>query len=110
MEQLTQICNNCSENLPLSSFHKDKTHKSGYKESCKTCRNNRKKELYKLNIDKVKIQSKLSYERNKERILSYQKEYSKTHYEQINERAKKNYIQHHLRNPKSLKSLSQNCQ
>ena len=43
MEQIKQICNICNENLPLFSFHKDKTHKSSYKESCKICRNNRKK-------------------------------------------------------------------
>ena len=58
IEQNTQICNICNENLSISSFHKDKTRKSGYRESCKICRNNRKKELYQLNIDKVKIQTK----------------------------------------------------
>ena len=95
MEQLTQICNNCNENLPLYSFHKDKTHKSGYRESCKIYQNNRNKILYQLNIGKVKIESKLSNERNKESILSSQKEYSKTHHEQINDRSRKNYIKHH---------------
>ena len=61
-----------------------------------------------MNIVKVQIQSKLSYERNKERILSYQKEYNKTHHEQTNERSRKNYIKHHSKNLNSLKSLCLN--
>ena len=75
MEQITQICNICNENLPVSSFHKDNTSKSGYRESCKICRNNRKSSIY-LNIYKFKIQAKSLYKSNKTRILSYQKEYT----------------------------------
>lgn len=40
----TKICSSCEEPLPLSEFHRDRTHKDGYKSNCKSCRSGRPKE------------------------------------------------------------------
>ena len=35
---MVQLCSKCKESKPLTAFHKDKTHASGYKSWCMVCR------------------------------------------------------------------------
>ena len=47
----TRTCTKCSERLPISSFHKDKTATDGFRATCKKCRISRVKDWYEENIE-----------------------------------------------------------
>jgi len=38
-----KYCSGCDETLPLTDFHRDRTHSDGYKSHCKSCRSGKKK-------------------------------------------------------------------
>lgn len=42
----TKFCSSCEEELPLTDFHRDKTHSDGYKSNCKNCRSGKPAERY----------------------------------------------------------------
>jgi len=74
-----KICSECKQNKFTSDFHKDSSHKSGFRSACKECVNKSNsnyrlkhkdyhKNYYKENKDKVKKQAKGYYLKNKERL------------------------------------------
>lgn len=57
-------CTKCNKIKPVSCFHKQKIHKSGYKSSCKDCRKNEGSEsglIYRKNKYKSNTHSPLVY-------------------------------------------------
>jgi hypothetical protein len=44
MEIQTLKCKNCEQDKPIADFHRDKTHKTGYKSHCKQCRSGKANE------------------------------------------------------------------
>jgi hypothetical protein len=67
-------CNKCKHVLPAKQFHKDTTHYTGYRTTCKTCRNRRKRELWALQLENARLRAKMSYKRNKAQAQRYKKE------------------------------------
>jgi len=61
----TKICSKCKEELPISEFHRNKTHKDGLTSACKRCR---------------KIESKNYLKTHKEQRKKYAEEYRKNNY------------------------------
>lgn len=51
---MQKICCKCSNDLPLSSFHKNKTRKDGHSGICKECEKLYKKKYYKADPKKYK--------------------------------------------------------
>ena len=43
--EVYKVCTKCKMEKSLTEFHKDKSRKSGYHSSCKTCKNIKAKEL-----------------------------------------------------------------
>ena len=43
--EVSKVCTKCKMEKSLTEFHKDKSNKSGYRSSCKTCQNIKAKEL-----------------------------------------------------------------
>ena len=43
--EVYKVCSKCKMEKSLIEFHKDKSNKSGYHSSCKTCKNIKAKEL-----------------------------------------------------------------
>jgi len=41
--EIEKYCSGCDDILPLTEFHRDRTHNDGYKSHCKSCRSGRKK-------------------------------------------------------------------
>lgn len=41
--EIEKWCGGCEKIVPLTGFHKDKTHSDGYKSRCKVCRSGKKK-------------------------------------------------------------------
>lgn len=72
-------CSKCKEPKKLSEFHKDKTHKDGFKTVCKLCS---KKYLDENKEAKSKVKKKY-YEKNKEEILKDRKHWRDSHKEEI---------------------------
>ena len=52
--QQTKICRSCSEAIPYSGFHKDKSKRDGICSYCKKCKNNKDKKTYNNNPEKKK--------------------------------------------------------
>ena len=63
-------CNRCNTTKSFDEFHKCSNNPTGYKSSCKTCRNTERRKYYQNNIDKVKTYHKKYYEENKEKHLA----------------------------------------
>ena len=58
-----KLCNKCEKEKELTFFHKDKSKKDGYRNSCKDCQKNYSRDFYK---------------KNKESICEYSNEYYKS--------------------------------
>ena len=81
----TKVCTKCKVEKPISEFHKSKKYKSGIRSVCKTCR----AEAHKANLPAIRKQRKRHYEKNKEKLCDYQKEYRKNNEELVKARKKK---------------------
>ena len=73
-----KICSKCKQTKNLCEFTKDKNKKDGLFLYCKECK---------------KSVAKKEYEKNKVRILNYQKEYYKENTNEIKVRVKKDYLE-----------------
>ena len=81
-EESCKSCTKCGYTKPLSEFYikSCKVKKDGspsYKSICKSCEQERLREYYKNNSDKVKQRTKEYYEDNKEKVNAVKKEYSR---------------------------------
>ena len=65
---LTKACNTCRQIKPLTDFYKDKSKHDGDHSQCITCKNNRQKEYYNKNKDKICMKVKEYYTNNQDKI------------------------------------------
>jgi hypothetical protein len=97
-----KTCTKCKIKKSLSSFHKNKAYKDGYRYECKSCRKNevikygewskrhpekakQSREKYKKNNkEKLKTAAKAYYEKNKEKIHKINDEYYKKNKNRLN--------------------------
>lgn len=64
-------CNKCRENKSLSLFDKASNRKDGHYSICKSCR----KEYRVANKEKLALEDRRNYLKNREKLLQYQREY-----------------------------------
>ena len=72
------ICTKCNNDYDLNMFHKDKQKKIWYRKICKQCRSNQSKIYYKKNSEKILIQNKNWYIKNKYTYNAWYKKYQQT--------------------------------
>ena len=65
--KLTKICSKCNLEKPVSEFSKNRCQKDGYHNQCKACR---------------KIGNEIYFQKNKEKILKRNKDYTSQHQEE----------------------------
>jgi hypothetical protein len=80
---MVKVCNKCKIKKELTEFCKDKNHKDGYNDNCRSCCKEYNKEYYQSNKDKIKEY----HQANKDKIKEYHKEYY-----QANKEYKKEYL------------------
>lgn len=68
-----RTCATCSESKSVEDFHVDRSSPHGRKYSCRACTNRVKARWRHANSDRVKKQKSESYERNREKYLTYQR-------------------------------------
>ena len=92
----SKICSKCNIDKDLGEFHKDKSRKDGYMNTCKECKNSYSKQY---RID------------NRESISANKKEYREKNTEVIKERKKNYYEKKKLekKNEEKLEVNSKNC-
>ncbi|MDB9992585.1 hypothetical protein OAD97_00285 [bacterium] len=66
-------CNKCSEEKPLTEFHKNKTTKDGKERKCKSCFKKQSEKYYKNNSELILEQNKTYRKNNTKKISQYQK-------------------------------------
>lgn len=94
-------CNRCGELKPTSEFYRHKQRKCGFSSECKICVRPRQKAYYdthreaiiegvkkwgKDNPEKLKVNKKRAYERNREEVLKRQSEYVKKNATSVSKR------------------------
>lgn len=74
-----KVCTVCKESLPATKdyFYEQKGGKFGFKGRCKVCWKRHAAEWKKDNPDKHKSYAKKYYEKNKDWLAEYQREYRK---------------------------------
>jgi len=75
-----KLCNRCKETKNYTEFNKNKSNKDGYHYYCKSCRSKERIN----NFEKIKIQQKEYYEKNKDELLLKNKNYRNENKEKIN--------------------------
>jgi hypothetical protein len=53
-----KMCSSCEKELPLTAFHRDKTHKDGYKSKCKKCRSGKQPEIRQPTVQSIELAGK----------------------------------------------------
>ena len=76
-------CTKCKEIKELTEFHKYKNSKDGLKSRCKRCRNKNTRLYYVNNKEKCNEQSKLRYEKNKQKRLKQTNEWRNKNRERV---------------------------
>jgi glutamate synthase domain-containing protein 2 len=87
-----KICNDCGVEKELKDFYKAKSNTRGYENSCKKCRQERrkkkKKEWLNKNKNKVKKYKKIYYENHKVEICKKSRNYRNNNLEKCQEKEK----------------------
>jgi len=79
---MEKICSKCGKAKPVSEFNKKR---KSYNYICKMCQSIYIKEYCRRHREKRRLQQRIRYEINRDRILKDNKEYRDTHKEQIAE-------------------------
>lgn len=89
----TKICKKCGEELPLTAeyFPTRKNSKDGFRNECKKCISEYKRQNRKENIEIITIKRKERYEKNKEVELNRNKKYRDLNKEILKQWFKKHY-------------------
>jgi len=97
MEENLKKCSRCGETKTISSFHKDKSTKDGFRSYCKCCikkyqEENKeqilrhRRDYYKKNTEKERSYNKKYFENNRKKCLEYNLEYYNNNKVEINKR------------------------
>ena len=86
----TKICNACRTIKYVTEFYKDKSKRDGYHSQCKNCHNNRQKEYYVTNKDKIATKGYEYRENNKEKLKEDKIKYYQNNKDKIKENKEKN--------------------
>ena len=78
-----KVCNKCNTSKYITEFYKRKASHDGYKNQCKNCENNCKKEYNKKNKDIISEHRKEYYEKNKIKANETTKQYYKVNKDKI---------------------------
>lgn len=89
----TKTCKKCGKIFPLTNefFQPRKGAKDGFRNDCKKCISEYKKQYRKKNIEILTAKRKERYIRNKERELTKNKEYKDSHKDELKQWFKNNY-------------------
>lgn len=85
---MKKICNICGIEKDINDFYKRKKSKDGYRNDCKECHNEQRKELYFKKRDYEKERRKKHYECNKDIINAKRREQHKINKEKDNAKSK----------------------
>lgn len=70
-----KVCTKCSENKPLTEYHRNKTLKDGYRNECKPCVRKYREAYNSANKDKIRARDKAYYAANRDARIEYQRKY-----------------------------------
>ena len=102
-------CKKCGNDLPFTSFGKNKRMKDGYQFYCKECSRKENQRYYTENKEKVNAKNRRNYEENKEERLKQIKNWSNKNREKRNQIDRRSYIKHKAKRiSKSLKWIKEN--
>lgn len=86
-----KLCTRCKEEKPFDAFHKDKSHKDGYRSFCKSCVSLYMQKNYGKNKDRIKAKVYEWIENNRTRHNEKCKRWAKNNTASVNARTARRY-------------------